>query len=406
MVVHLSTSFAVVPTVLLICASVLAHLSLRTQSQMQCRGMPTQVYSDVDDTLMCSNNKHRAGVDTQLPKGQLYPGAVAFQLALSRGFEDLPPLPVVLLSARPNLLRRFIGIAPTSPIARAFNALGIQTPATTSVHDENMAIDKEANSVPTTTNNLDLQAAEYGNLFDLLPKPSNLFNTVKRRRDRYIALGRTKLININRSASSFDGAPYPRCITFVGDSGQGDEIVARALVGLPGSYEDPVLSTTVLQRVHRVWIHHVLQVPDNDVITQGFTPAPNLDYDQRYVRFHSYPEAAYLAYRKGAISFDGLSSVVAAVEQEEVWVRCQKSWARNGVGGVAGVGGGVEGGVEEPCGPTHGDRCCVELAKGMEKASQLLVLLKSIQYVPRPVHRYLEYWLMVLRFGYVRHLQV
>ena len=170
----------------------------------------------------------------------------------------------------------------------------------------------------------------------------------------------------------------------------------RALVGMPGSYEDPVLSTTVLKRAHRVWIHHVLHVPDNDVITRGFTPAPNLDYDQRYVRFHSYPEAAYLAYRKGAISLDGLSSVVAAVEQEEVWLRCQKTWARKEEAGRAGE--------EEPCGPTHGDRCCVELAKGMDKASQLLVLLKSIQYVPRPVHRYLEYWLMVLRFGYVWHL--
>ena len=80
--VHLSTSFAVVPTVLLICASVLAHLSLRTQSQMQCRGMPTQVYSDVDDTLMCSNNKHPGGGGHAATQRSIVPGG--------RGFSTCP----------------------------------------------------------------------------------------------------------------------------------------------------------------------------------------------------------------------------------------------------------------------------------------------------------------------------
>ena len=62
-----------------------------------------QVYSDVDDTLQCSHEHNGAGVDTQLPSKTIYPGAVAFELALSRGVNNEPALPVVLLSARPRV---------------------------------------------------------------------------------------------------------------------------------------------------------------------------------------------------------------------------------------------------------------------------------------------------------------
>jgi len=61
------------------------------------------VYSDVDDTLQCSHEHNGAGVDTQLPSKTIYPGAVAFELALSRGVNNEPALPVVLLSARPKV---------------------------------------------------------------------------------------------------------------------------------------------------------------------------------------------------------------------------------------------------------------------------------------------------------------
>ena len=64
------------------------------------------VYSDVDDTLQCSHEHNGAGVDVQFPAKTIYPGAVAFELALSRGPLNLPAKPVVLLSARPKVKRK------------------------------------------------------------------------------------------------------------------------------------------------------------------------------------------------------------------------------------------------------------------------------------------------------------
>lgn len=62
-----------------------------------------QVYSDVDDTLQCSARHLGAGVDVQFPHRFIYPGAVEFELALSRGLRARSALPVVLLSARPKV---------------------------------------------------------------------------------------------------------------------------------------------------------------------------------------------------------------------------------------------------------------------------------------------------------------
>jgi hypothetical protein len=77
--------------------------------------MHTKVYSDVDDTLQCSHEHNGAGVDTQLPSKTIYPGAVAFELALSRGVNNAPALPVVLLSARPRVQISFYSFTHARP---------------------------------------------------------------------------------------------------------------------------------------------------------------------------------------------------------------------------------------------------------------------------------------------------
>lgn len=58
---------------------------------------------------------------------------------------------------------------------------------------------------------LDVSNAQYGKIRDFLHT----------KRARYIAMGQTKLVNV------VSAAPADRCIAFVGDSGQGDEIVGR-----------------------------------------------------------------------------------------------------------------------------------------------------------------------------------
>ena len=61
-------------------------------------------------------------------------------------------------------------------------------------------------------------------------------------------------------------------MAFVGDSGQGDEIVGRGLLGAPGSYDDPVV---FLGGVAGVFIH-ALDAPANEPFTRGFAPPPDL----------------------------------------------------------------------------------------------------------------------------------
>ena len=158
-------------------------------------------------------------------------------------------------------------------------------------------------------------------------------------------------------------ADNDRCITFVGDSGQGDEIVARALLGLYGSYEDPILSNIVLNHrmTHHVWIHHLLHVEKNDAITIGFTLPPRLDRENSYIRFHSYPEAAYIAYSKGVISRKGLQSVIDAVLKDEVWIKCKSMKQRNDLEKIEQGKNDISNDMTEPCGKGHGDRCCKEL---------------------------------------------
>ena len=103
-----------------------------------------------------------------------------------------------------------------------------------------------------------------------------------------------------------DDQKLRRCVAFVGDSGQGDEIVGRALVGNPGSYEDPVVPPNIVNRIAHVFIHDVY-APSNEEFTAGFSPLPGLP---RYVRFKSYAEAALVAFKSCRISLEGFYDVV------------------------------------------------------------------------------------------------
>ncbi|GMI56824.1 hypothetical protein ScalyP_jg9325 [Parmales sp. scaly parma] len=89
-------------------------------------GAPIKVISDVDDTLKSSGDrklgeKSLGGVDSQLPRNHIYPGAFSFLRELSPPtFErSSSPTSVAILTARASELKWFLEIKPTSKIAVA-----------------------------------------------------------------------------------------------------------------------------------------------------------------------------------------------------------------------------------------------------------------------------------------------
>ena len=348
--------------------------------QKKCHHKSIIVFSDIDDTLICSNARHHAGVDRQYPHSTVYPGAVAFEVGLSRGPSNLRAKPVVLLSARPKKLSSFLGISPTSPVAVAFRELnsqhdgGVVVP-TTIKEGEAAEEEEEVGGGPA----LDLANAQYGRFRDFLPsKFIHLFNGSQRVRERYINIGRTKLKNLIATMEEPDR--LDSCLAFVGDSGQGDELVARTLVDQPGSFfvqrNDPIMTKNLLRRSASSFVHDV-DTMENLKSTHGF--ALNSSSGGGYTRFRSYPEAAAIALTQGAISWESLESVVVSVEKNKIWLKCEK--ARGGGGGRGGGGLGGETDEreeeEEPCGVGFGADCCVELRRGMESARAVLYRWKQ-----------------------------
>ena len=355
--------------------------------QKKCHHKSIIVFSDIDDTLICSNARHHAGVDRQYPHSTVYPGAVAFEVGLSRGPSNLRAKPVVLLSARPKKLSSFLGISPTSPVAVAFRELNSQhdgdvvVPTTIKEGEgaaaEEAAAAEEDGGGPAA---LDLANAQYGRFRDFLPsKFIHLFNSSKRVRERYINIGRTKLKNLIATMEEPDR--LDSCLAFVGDSGQGDELVARTLVGQPGSFfiqkNDPIITKKMLRRIASSFVHDVDTI-ENLKSTHGFA----LNSSSRgsgYTRFRSYPEAAAIALTQGAISWASLESVVVSVEKNKIWLKCKKARGGGGGGLGGGLGGETDEGEEEkePCGVGFGADCCVELRRGMESARAVLYRWKQ-----------------------------
>ena len=216
---------------------------------------------------------------------------------------------------------------------------------------------------------VDIKRNMYGNLYDFF------HNT----RSRYVAIGRTKLANvISGLAREEEQSPYiyehrvedqeddqklRRCVAFVGDSGQGDEIVGRALVGNPGSYEDPVVPPNIVNRIAHVFIHDVY-APSNEEFTAGFSPLPGLP---RYVRFKSYAEAALVAFKSCRISLEGFYDVVDSIEQSEPYQMCSSKEAEE-----VDVADESDSADFEPCGRGAGDRCCERLKQGIVMARDVL----------------------------------
>ena len=257
---------------------------------------------------------------------------------------------------------------------------------------------------------VDIKRNLYGNLYDFL------HNT----RSRYVAIGRTKLDNVihelereeelvrynnQQRTGDVDDPRRGRCVAFVGDSGQGDEIVGRALVGNPGSYEDPVVPRSIVDRIAHVFIHDV-QAPSNDAFTTGFSPPEGLP---RYVRFKSYAEAALVAFKNCRISVEGLSDVVDSIERSTQFQMCAESeaqapgaaFASDGTGNSGQEFGEEHDGVSdekrsasnepqaqaprrgadesfgnpttsEPCGRGASDLCCARLQDGVAMARYIL----------------------------------
>ena len=255
---------------------------------------------------------------------------------------------------------------------------------------------------------VDLKRNLYGDLFDFL------HNT----RSRYVAIGRTKLGNvINELEREDDLARYNqeqrgdaegdekehrgRCVAFVGDSGQGDEIVGRALVGNPGSYEDPVVPQNIVDRTAHVFIHDV-HAPNNDEFTAGFSPPRGLP---RYVRFKSYAEAALVAFNSCRISVEGLADVVDSIERGAPYQMCHERAEQSLQDGPADQGANdgadargerssrssaptkerspqtqkgdseealIDSASLEPCGQGAGDLCCARLLEGVAMARHVL----------------------------------
>merc|ERR1719162_100059 len=92
-----------------------------------------RAFSDIDDTMKCSNRARFHGIDTNCDfKGEIYPGVAQFSLEISLGPGEnineagnrLEPPSVVPLSARPTEARWFLAISREDETFVHYEAVG------------------------------------------------------------------------------------------------------------------------------------------------------------------------------------------------------------------------------------------------------------------------------------------
>jgi hypothetical protein len=101
---------------------------------------------------------------------------------------------------------------------------------------------------------------------------------------RFIDYGKTKIDNVKKFTSDKKNADH--CVVFVGDNGQGDQYAGHAMLK-----HNPGVAAVF---IHNVTAHPVLDVPE---------------IENLYV-FRTYPEAAYIAYKHGYITKEGVKRVL------------------------------------------------------------------------------------------------
>jgi len=172
------------------------------------------VMTDVDDTIKCSGGPP-AGADgacMHTKKHEMYPGVVAFQLALARGRKDSKkPKKVIPLSARPAELSMFLSMKKDSKEGRAY---------------------ARAAEVQNVTWGLDTENAQYGSVFDVTDF-TELAGMGDTDLTRYDKLGHRKFKNWLKVANSFGQAAV-----FVGDNGQGDTVAAQMMLKRSADMKD------------------------------------------------------------------------------------------------------------------------------------------------------------------------
>ena len=197
-------------------------------------GDPGIVITDVDDTIKCSGGFKQGyvgGVDMcdrskGEKKGEFYPGILEFEIALSKGTNDREKANdrIVPASARPHVLKTVLGIKEKDKITDAFRE------RRSYMYDGGEGEDPEGSS-RKEDGPVNSDAAMYGEVGDQKPW-SRKWN-----------MGVEKIMDILSYRSTLRGEnvrgkrnnlPLTGCISFVGDNGQGDELLARALVPLPG----------------------------------------------------------------------------------------------------------------------------------------------------------------------------
>jgi len=220
-----------------------------------------QVFSDIDDTLVCSGGPP-AGVDQSCYKKEVYPGALQFLLELSRGpNESRKPSKVVPLSERPAELQKALSLKEKNPVLMEGKRTG------------------ETNGLLSW--GLDLDNAQYGKLRDFLIP-----------RGRGAGMHRTAFDRWKKFETD-------KPTVFVGDNGEGDQSAAEGL------------ALQADNRLQAAFIH--------DVRRQG---SQSYVSDKIHV-FDTYYDAAGKAFELGLISQAGMERVAQAFASSTIVQMCQ-----------------------------------------------------------------------------------
>jgi hypothetical protein len=253
--------FSLLFVVLIVLASV---ESKNARFERVCKNKEIQVLSDVDDTLKASGTNFVAGVDTRWPGGSLYAGLGYFYLELSRGpKETLNPLTPGVVSARPEQLAGSFPDVEKEFLLAAEGTKGI--------------------------------SAEWAKIKVILPGEvdDNLhLHSAKRYRD----YAETKVKNVKK----FAAANPDKCIIFMGDNGQGDQLAGKQMLDdLP-------------DQVAAIFIHNV-------------TDAPPLHVDpwENIFLFTTYVDAASIAFEEGFLAAGSVLRVLEGAAKSQQFQDCR-----------------------------------------------------------------------------------
>jgi len=245
------------------------------------RSYGVRIFSDIDDTMICSHSKALHGTDTNCgAKGDVYPGMTGLFLQMAMGTKNAngvdPPLPVPL-STRPEKLRFLLAIKEEDPLNMEF-----------------VNVAKPFN----ITFGMDLQGALYGAATTLFSVASGQFET---------SLSPVKFKGWKKYNTT-----YPT--VFFGDNGQGDVYAAM----LMRQFSD---SSSVGPRLNAAFIHHVQMkgMKDPALTTSKKSTRPGdvrTLRAQRIFLFENYAEAACIAFKEDLITADGYRAVMMRILTE------------------------------------------------------------------------------------------